>query len=1052
MDYLVLLFVLLSSSFLLRPSRSHHHSKLNNLSDQNALLGFKASITHDPNNALHNWNPSILSFCNWTGVGCSLKRERVATLNVTGMALQGSISPLLGNLSFLKVVDLSANNFNGRIPYQLGRLFRLRKLQLCKNQLEGSIPSSLAACRSLQTLYLTDNYLTESIPPELGHLTELQILWLQRNNLTGTIPASLANLSSSLLELLLHENQLTGHIPAELGLLTQLNFISLELNQLTGHIPASLSNCTSLQYLYLPENQLTGYIPGELCRLSQLLMLSLMKNQLTGQIPVCLSNITNLGGLVLYENQLTGHIPAELGQIPHELCQLTELYLISLGRNHFIGPIPPCLSQLTNLQELYLWGNRHSGNIPSSLSNCTQLQILVLFDNNLSGTVPLELGKLLLLERLYLNSNQLVSGSSNTFLPILTALTNCSLLQKLALDDNHLTGFLPSSIGHLSTKLSTLELNDNEIGGKLPHQIGNLTNLTVLALHGNLLKGSIPSTLNRFSKIERLSMERNKLEGSIPMEIGQIENLGHLSLQQNMLSGQIPDAIGNLPQLRRLYLSQNQLSGNIPASLGKCRTLEVLDLSYNNLTGNIPPQVAGLPNLVFYLNLSNNFIQGSLPLEISKMVMVQAMDISANQLSGVIPSTQLGSCIALQYLNFSWNALEGPIPNSLGELRNRQDMDFSFNNLSGAIPNSLQKLTMLRLLNFSQNNLSGEVPRRGIFAKLNAAAFMKNSGLWGPWVNLPPCPLPTHHDHSLLKKELLTATQGFCEANLVGVGCFGRVYKGVLSDGTMVAVKVLNLQNEEAHTSFARECKVLRRVRHRNIISILTSCSNLDFKSLVIPFMSNGSLNKCLYSDGDHVCGLSLTQRLNIALDIAQGMAYLHHDCFLQVVHCDLKPSNVPLDHNMKALVADFGIARLTGGNSMDSFTSTLGLLGSVGYIAPEYGLGGKPSTKGDVYSYGILLLELLTRKRPTDHMFAEGLNMHKWASADFPNRMMEVVDKLPEERPIMREVVTILERIRGAFVGIGETSVFPKDMSSLLASTSYLLGASGSHTSSSTL
>eukprot|EP01018_Ginkgo_biloba_P027381 Gb_35295 [translate_table: standard] len=869
-------------------------------------------------------------------------------------------------------------------------------------------------------------------------------------------------------------------------------------------IPASLSNCTSLQNLYLSVNHLTGHIPPEFGQLSQLLKLSLKQNQLIGQIPICLSNITNLQGLFLHGNQLKGHIPAEL------------------------GPIPPCLSQLTNLQELYLWGNRLSGNIPNSLYSCTQLQILVLFDNQLSGTVPLELGKLLLLERLYLNSNQLVSGSSSAFLPILTALTNCHLLQNLALDDNHLTGFLPSSIGHLSTKLSTLELNDNEIRGKIPHQIGNLTNLTVLALQGNLLKGSIPSTLNRFSKIERLSLERNKLEGSIPMEIGQIESLGHLSLQQNMLSGQIPDAIGNLPQLRRLYLSQNQLSGNIPASLGKCRTLEVLDLSYNNLTGNIPPQVAGLPNLVFYLNLSNNFIQGSLPLEISKMVMVQAMDISANQLSGVIPSTQLGSCIALQYLNLSWNALEGPIPNSLGELRNRQDMDFSFNNLSGAIRNSLQKLTVLRLLNFSQNNLSGEVPRRGIFAKLNAAAFMKNSGLCGPWVNLPPCPLPTHHDHSLLKKvlvpvvcistlvicsifvglfcrhnwlknarkalaikvgppmisyqELLTATQGFCEANLVGVGCFGRVYKGVLSDGTMVAVKVLNLQNEEAHPNFARECKVLRRVRYRNIISILTSCSNLDFKSLVIPFMSNGSLNKCLYSNGDHVCGLNLTQRLNIALDIAQGMAYLHHDCFLQVVHCDLKPSNVLLDHNMKALVADFGIARLTCGNSMDSFTSTLGLLGSVGYIAPEYGLGGKPSTKGDVYSYGILLLELLTRKRPTDHMFVEGLNMHKWASADFPNRMMEVVDsellnvestgddrtskclialmrvgflctkELPEERPIMREVVTILERIRGAFVGIGQTSVFPKDMSSLLASTSYLLGASGSHTSSSTL
>jgi hypothetical protein len=249
-----------------------------------------------------------------------------------------------------------------------------------------------------------------------------------------------------------------------------------------------------------------------------------------------------------------------------------------------------------------------------------------------------------------------------------------------------------------------------------------------------------------------------------------------------------------------------------------------LDLSYNILSGHIPPQIAGLENLATYLNLSNNILQGSMPSELSKMIMVQAIDISANQLTGYIPSA-LESCKALDHLNLSYNSLEGPIPVTLGELLNLQDMDFSSNNLSGRIPMSLENLKMLGHLNFSFNKLSGEVPKGGVFKKLHATTFMGNPNLCGPWVSLSPCfahkhksvwhmkrviiPIATvailvvlclfwgilwihNRKRHILREagpslnvghrrisygEVIVATHEFSDANLLGVGSFGKVYK-----------------------------------------------------------------------------------------------------------------------------------------------------------------------------------------------------------------------------------------------------------------------------------
>jgi serine/threonine-protein kinase RIO1 len=418
----------------------------------------------------------------------------------------------------------------------------------------------------------------------------------------------------------------------------------------------------------------------------------------------------------------------------------------------------------------------------------------------------------------------------------------------------------------------------------------------------------------------------------------------------------------------------------------------------NKITGMIPSEVAALTSLKLYLNLSNNELQGPLPLELSKMDMVLAIDISMNNLSGRVPP-QLENCIALEYLNLSGNSLEGPLPNSLGQLPYIQSLDVSCNKLNGTIPESLQLCSYLKTLNFSFNKFLGNVSNKGAFSSLTIDSFLGNNDLCGPFNGMKQChgkksyhlvfllvpvllfgtPMICMCRNSIIIKskmrkklrvvtgcdsedeeedetkelkyprisyrQLREATGGFSASSLIGSGRFSRVYKGVLLDNTRVAVKVLDTRTDgEISWSFRRECQILKKIRHRNLIRIITICNKPEFKALVLPLMSNGSLEKHLYDPN-----LELSQRLDviqlvrICSDVAEGMCYLHHYSPMKVVHCDLKPSNILLNDDFTALVTDFGISRLAKGdddtstcNVSTSFSSTHGLLfGLVGYIAP---------------------------------------------------------------------------------------------------------------------
>jgi Leucine-rich repeat (LRR) protein len=751
----------------------------------------------------------------------------------------------------------------------------------------------------------------------------------------------------------------------------------LKNSNLSGVISPSIGNLSALRKLDLRFNHLSGTIPRELGMLSQLLELRLGHNSLTGTIPeavVC--NCTSLTSIILSNNSLTGEIPFSAR------CRLPRL------------------------QQLSLYENRLEGGIPSPMSNFTSLSWVLLQYNRLGGVLPSQMfSKMPSLRYLYLSGNSFSSDGGNTDLePFLASLANCTGLQELGVGSNGIGGEIPAVIGNLSSaNLSLLYLDDNEITGAIPRAIGNLASLTDLELQDNMLEGPIPSELFHPRGLTKIVLSNNQINAEIPKSIGLLaQQLATISISNSGLRGEIPETLSNLTNLDYVLLDHNQLSGAIPPGGLSCQM--ILDLSYNKLTGQIP---SGMPGLLgsfnMYLNLSNNLLEGPVSsLEFGSMEMIQALDLSGNKLSGGLPSS-MGALKNLRFLDVSSNGLTGVIPRSLQGLP-LQFANFSHNNFTGEVcgGGSFANLTGDSFL--GNPGLCGSVPgmapcggrKRGRFLYIAIGVvvavavgllamvcavvdhYLMRSSRSRLAMAAPSSLLPRFSTTGLVKAtgdgekesgehprisywELADATDGFSEVNLIGKGGYGHVYRGVLhgESETVIAVKVLRQDQaaggEVVAGSFERECRVLRSIRHRNLIRVVTACSTPEFKAVVLPFMPNGSLDSLIHgppaaaAGGPRHLGLDLDLLLGVASNVAEGMAYLHHHAPVKVVHCDLKPSNVLLDGDMTAVVSDFGISKLvatddgargpevTGEASTSSVCNSITRLlqGSVGYIAP---------------------------------------------------------------------------------------------------------------------
>ncbi|KAJ9700940.1 hypothetical protein PVL29_006325 [Vitis rotundifolia] len=709
------------------------------------------------------------------------------------------------------------------------------------------------------------------------------------------------------------------------------------------------------------------------------------------------------------------------GSIPSVLSNARNLVQLQLDTNQISGLIPPELGMLSKLGVFFAWDNQLEGSIPSTLANCRNLQVLDLSHNSLTGSIP-------------------------------SGLFQLQNLTKLLLISNDISGTIPPEIGNCSS-LVRMRLGNNRITGGIPRQIGGLKSLNFLDLSGNRLSGSVPDEIESCTELQMVDLSNNILEGALPNSLSSLSGLQVLDVSVNRLTGQIPASFGRLVSLNKLILSRNSLSGSIPPSLGLCSSLQLLDLSSNELFGSIPMELSQIEALEIALNLSCNGLTGPIPAQISALNKLSILDLSHNKLEGnLIPLAKLDNLVSL---NISYNNFTGYLPDNklfrqlpAIDLAGNQGLcswgrDSCFlNDVTGLTRNkdNLRQSRKLKLAIALLITMTVALVIMGTIAVIRARTTIRgddDSELGGdswPWQFTP---------FQKLNFSVEQVLRCLVDSNVIGKGCSGVVYRADIDNGEVIAVKKLwptamgaaNGDNDKSgvRDSFSAEVKTLGSIRHKNIVRFLGCCWNRNTRLLMYDYMPNGSLGSLLHERAGN--SLEWGLRYQILLGAAQGLAYLHHDCVPPIVHRDIKANNILIGLEFEPYIADFGLAKLV--NDADFARSSNTVAGSYGYIAPEYGYMMKITEKSDVYSYGIVVLEVLTGKQPIDPTIPDGLHVVDWVrqkkggvevldpsllcrpESEVDEIMQALgiallcVNSSPDERPTMKDVAAMLKEIK---------------------------------------
>ncbi|BFG39834.1 hypothetical protein CerSpe_261080 [Prunus speciosa] len=951
---------------------SHANSQSLQDQEQAVLLKLKSYLQSPP--FLSHWIPSTsnTSHCSWPQITCT--NNSVTGLSLVDKNITQPVPPFICDLKNLTLIDLNLNYLPGEFPKALYNCSNLQYLNLSQNSFVGKIPDDIDSLPRLQYLELAGNYFSGDIPAAIGRLQELRNLQLHMNSFNGSVPPEIGNLSN----------------------LKDLN-LSYNTKLVPWNLPSNFTKLRNLKNLYIRQSNLTGELPGTLGEMAALEQLDLAYNSLNGTIPSGLFLLKNLSIIYLFTNSLSGDVP--------QMVEALNLSIIDISDNNLTGPIPEDYGNLTKLTELALFLNGFSGAVPASIGRLPKLKKFRVFINNLSGTLPPDFGRYSELEGFEVSENRLTGKLPDH-------LCNWGKLSTLVAYKNNLTGELPSSLG-TCTSLTDVKVYDNGLSGNIPSGMWTAPNLGLVLMSNNSLTGELPEKIswsltrleirdNRFSghiptgvsswNLNVFDAGNNLFNGTIPQELTALRRLITLSLDQNQLTGFLPSEIISWKSLNTLNFSRNQLSGPIPAGLGLLPVLTALDLSENQLSDQIPAQLGHLKLSNF--NLSSNRLSGKIPIEFENPAYDRSF-LDNQGLCATSPSAKLSICnsqprksskISSTYLALilTFGILLSLLALSLTFFmvraywkRNRSDSDW--------------KLTAFQRLNFTVSNI----------------------------------------------------LSGLTESNMIGSGGSGKVYcVPVNRTGDVVAVKKIwkdKKLEEKLVKEFLAEVKILSSIRHANIVKLMCCISKDNSKLLVYEYLENRSLDRWLHkrnrpsnlSRSVHHVVLDWPKRLHIAVGAARGLRYMHHDCVPPIVHRDVKSSNILLDSDFNAKIADFGVAKMLV--KQGELATMSAVAGSLGYIAPECAYTIRVNEKIDVYSFGVVLLELTTGREANDGDEHTALAEWAWRHVQENNSLADALDKdikepwcldemfsvfrlgiyctekLPSARPSMKEVLQIL-------------------------------------------
>ncbi|KAL0009152.1 hypothetical protein SO802_010654 [Lithocarpus litseifolius] len=810
------------------------------------------------------------------------------------------------------------------------------------------------------------------------HITQLKVYAL---NVVGVIPDELWTLTF-LFNLKLGQNYLTGNLSASIGKLYRMQYLDFGINALSGTLAKELGNLTELIVLSFSTNNFTGSLPSDLGKLVKLEQLYFDSSGVSGAIPSTFANLKSLATMWASDTELSGRIPDFIGN-------WSKLTTLRFEGNSLEGPIPSTFSNLTSLTELRISDLSNGSSSLAFIQNMKSLSILVLRNINISDSIPSNIGEYQKLSQLDLSFNNITGQIPN-------ALFNLSSLSYLFLGNNKLNGTVPAQ---KSGSLLNIDLSYNNLQGSFPSWVSeqnlqlNLVanNFTIESSNSSVLPSGL-SCLQRDFPCNRgagryfefaikcggpqitssngIVYERdNETLGPatyyvVDTDRWAVSNVGYFTGTKNAQytsssSSQFTSLDSELFQTTRLSASSLRYYGLGLENGNYTVSLQFVEIAFVNTN-----TWQSLGRRVFDI-----YIQGNLVLK----------DFDIRKEAGgasfvAVPKEYNNVQVSENYLEIHlfW-AGKGtccvPDQGTYGPSISAISATPEFTPTVSNIPPS------------SNKNRTGLIV--GVVVGVGVLSFLAAFVVFYIVRRRKP---PANDDEELLGidaktftfsyAELKTATEDFNPDNKLGEGGFGPVYKGTLNDGRVIAVKQLSVTSHQGKNQFLTEIATISAVQHRNLVKLYGCCIEGDKRLLVYEYLENKSLDQALF--GKRTLNLNWSTRFDICLGVARGLAYLHEESRLRIVHRDVKASNILLDSDLIPKLSDFGLAKLYDDKKTHISTR---VAGTIGYLAPEYAMRGHLTEKADVFAFGVVALELVSGRPNSDSSLEEEkIYLLEWA------------------------------------------------------------------------